>query len=77
MIYIIGDFIIPGLFHKIILQSGCALYHWAEGARDSAIRLAKILDLDANTDEDILKLLKRLPVEAIFEGQDKVKAVIN
>ncbi|GJQ76636.1 hypothetical protein Trydic_g15496 [Trypoxylus dichotomus] len=66
-----------GLFHKIILQSGCALHHWAEGARDSASRMAKILGLSSNNDRDILAFLQQQPIRILYDAQEKVKVPIS
>ncbi|KRT84319.1 esterase, partial [Oryctes borbonicus] len=66
-----------GLFHKIILQSSCALNHWALGARDSAPKIASSLGLSSNDDREILEFLQQQPVRLLFDAQEKIKVPIS
>ncbi|KAF2883535.1 hypothetical protein ILUMI_22638, partial [Ignelater luminosus] len=60
-----------GLFHKAIMQSGCALNPWVNGVRGSGRLLANVLGIKGN-DEKILEKMRDIPVEKIFEAQEKL-----
>ncbi|KAF2892582.1 hypothetical protein ILUMI_13585 [Ignelater luminosus] len=60
-----------GLFHRAIAQSGSALGCWARGQK-SAPLIATALGLDTTSEKEILKVLQEMPVEKIFEMQEKV-----
>lgn len=57
------------------MHSGCALHHWAEGARNSLRELAKILGLSSGSDKEILEFLQQQPIEVLYDAQLKVKSV--
>ncbi|KAI4468816.1 carboxylesterase [Holotrichia oblita] len=61
-----------GLFHKGIAQSGSALNVWSLGKSNSAKQLAEILQCPHTDDKDILNFLQSLPVEKLFEAQEKL-----
>lgn len=63
-----------GLFHKAIAQSGSALNSWSLG-RNVAKELAEILNCPHTDEKDILAYLQSLPVEKIFEAQEKLHDV--
>lgn len=65
-----------GLFHKAIMQSGCALNPWVCGVRGSGRLMADVLEITGN-DEKILEKMRDLPVEKIFEAQEKLTNVKN
>lgn len=67
---------IAGLFHKAIMESGSALNYWSRGTR-YAKKLAQLLDIESENEEEILKLLRELPARKIIEAQEKIKYVRN
>nr|XP_022900924.1 esterase FE4-like [Onthophagus taurus] len=66
-----------GLFHKIILHSTSALFHWSFGQTDSMKQLAKKLGCSSESDKDILEFLQKHPMEKIMQGQMMVKSSIK
>lgn len=64
-----------GLFHKAILQSGTPICRWASitpgVARKRAEAVSTMAGCHANTSEDILKCLQKLPVHFLIELQHK------
>lgn len=65
-----------GLFHRAIAQSGSALGCWSRGQR-SAPLIAKALGLETVSEKEILKILQEMPVEKLFELQEKIPDVSN
>lgn len=65
-----------GLFHKAILQSGCALNHWAYG-QHVMVALVRELGHDVKSDKEALDILKDVPVELLYEAQEKLDEVIR
>jgi len=64
-----------GLFHKAILQSGTPICRWATTtagvARKRAEAVSTIAGCHADTSENILKCLQKLPVNFLIELHDK------
>ncbi|KAK9875472.1 hypothetical protein WA026_007864 [Henosepilachna vigintioctopunctata] len=60
-----------GLFHKAILQSGCALNPWASGQRGTA-SLTKYLDIKDTEDKKILEKLQKMCLKKIVSAQMRV-----
>ncbi|KAF5273121.1 hypothetical protein FQA39_LY07611 [Lamprigera yunnana] len=58
-----------GLFHKAVMQSGCALNPWANGLLGTGRLAGKFLDIKG-TDCEVLNALRLLPVEQIFTLQE-------
>ncbi|KAI4468858.1 carboxylesterase [Holotrichia oblita] len=75
--YLMLSSLVEGLFHKVIMHSGCALHHWAEGTRNSMRELAKILGLSSGSDKDILEFLQQQPIEVLHDAQLKVKSSVS
>jgi len=63
-----------GLFHKAILQSGTPICRWATTtpgiARKRAQAVSTLAGCYADTSEDILKCLQKLPVNFLIELHD-------
>lgn len=64
-----------GLFHKAIIQSGCALNAWARGRRDVAYALANILGVKSDSDNVILERLQELSMEELYNVANKLEDV--
>lgn len=64
-----------GLFHKAIIQSGCALNAWARGRRDVAYSLANILGTKSDNDKVILDRLQELTMEELYSVTNKLEDV--
>ncbi|XP_018575271.1 juvenile hormone esterase [Anoplophora glabripennis] len=62
-----------GLFHRAILQSGTTLNYFAEG-KQVMVALAKELGQDVSSDKEALDVLKKAPVELLYEAQGKIEA---
>lgn len=60
-----------GLFHKVILQSGCALNPWVNGVTNTGKMMGKVLGI-AGSDEEILTELRQVSVELIFMAQEQL-----
>ncbi|KAK9746434.1 Carboxylesterase family [Popillia japonica] len=75
--YLMLSPLVKDLFHRVIMHSGCALHHWAEGARNSLRELAKILGLSSGSDKEILEFLQQQPIEVLYDAQLKVKSGIS
>ncbi|KAK5645314.1 hypothetical protein RI129_006614 [Pyrocoelia pectoralis] len=60
-----------GLFHKAIIQSGSALGNRGRGQYSTPL-LAKALNLENCDDEQILNILRDMPVDKIVDLQEKV-----
>lgn len=63
------------MFHKAILQSGCATVPWAEGQHSAAL-IAKALNLETTEEKEIFNIIKDMPTEELFKIQEKVPDVI-
>lgn len=63
-----------GLFHKAIMQSGCALNPWVPAKR-CGMELAEALNLQTENEVEIFETLKTLPGEMILEAEFKTHAV--
>lgn len=61
-----------GLFHRAILQSGCALNSWFWGSKNNAREIISQLGKTADCEEEALEILKKLPALEIFEAQEKL-----
>lgn len=63
-----------GLFHKAISQSGAALNPWAFNGspRRAAFMLAEVLGLKTKNDEELLRLLKKVPPKELVEKESIV-----
>lgn len=61
-----------GLFHKAIIQSGCALNSWARGKKHSAYLLAEILGIESNDDRIILEQLQKMSMEELYGAANKL-----
>ncbi|XP_050515420.1 juvenile hormone esterase-like [Diabrotica virgifera virgifera] len=65
-----------GLFHKAILQSGCLLNPWAY-SKDYGLEFAKRFKENVTTEKEALEILKKVPVDKIFEEQEKFYASVS
>lgn len=72
--YLILSPLAKGLFHKAILQSGCALNCWARG-RIYSKELAEKLALDTWDEKSLLKILRDLPADKLYKVAEKVPDV--
>ncbi|XP_060536974.1 uncharacterized protein LOC132708568 [Cylas formicarius] len=61
-----------GLFHRAITQSGSVLSPWAWGSKN-AILAAEKLGESVKTEKEALEILRRVPVEELFEAQSKLE----
>ncbi|XP_044745324.1 uncharacterized protein LOC123307172 [Coccinella septempunctata] len=61
--------ITKGLFHRAIVQSGCALNTWAE-CENMAPKIAKALNLEDGDERKLLKKLREMKVEDLFSLQE-------
>ena len=61
------------MFHKAILQSGCALNAWAEGRR-FVTDLLNNLDFNGNADDEreVLSYLQSVSVDELLTAQIKL-----
>ncbi|XP_066249783.1 esterase B1-like [Euwallacea similis] len=57
-----------GLFHKAILQSGCALNSWFWGSKNNGVELVP----DSKDQAEALKKLKTMDFREIFKVQEKI-----
>lgn len=65
-----------GLFHKAILQSGCALSVLGLG-RTNVIEIAETMGYKVNSEKEAFDILEKAPVEDIHLAQEKNSKVIN
>lgn len=65
-----------GLFHKAIMQSGSAINQWATGLHNIEA-YSQVLNLKQTNEKEILETLQELPVEKLYEIQEKLSQVIN
>lgn len=72
--YLILSPMAKGLFHKAILQSGCALNIWAKSRRYTT-DLAKVLGLNTTDEKKILRVLRSLSIEDLYIAAEKVPDV--
>src|SRR5699024_2178062 len=63
--------ICEGLFHKVVLQSGCAFNTFIYGI-SGVKEIAEVLKMEDETEEVIYNYLSKLPVEEIFQIQEKI-----
>ncbi|KAL1502036.1 hypothetical protein ABEB36_007243 [Hypothenemus hampei] len=61
-----------GLFHKAIMQSGCALNCFSRGRLASTYELAHKLGIQCNNDTVILSELQKVPVKELVKAGHKV-----
>ncbi|KAK4885074.1 hypothetical protein RN001_001345 [Aquatica leii] len=57
------------LFHKVIMQSGCALNPWVNGLQNTGRLVGKLLNVKGS-DYEILEHLKSISVEELFRVQE-------
>lgn len=69
--YLIFSPLAKGLFHKAIMQSGCAFNQWAKGHYNKK-KYIQVLSMQTNDEKDILKTLRELPIEKILEIQENI-----
>lgn len=74
--YLILSPLSKGLFHKAIMQSGSALNQWASGSNNKE-NISQILNLKTTDEKEILETLRELPVEKLFEVQQKLEEVVH
>lgn len=72
--YLINSPLAKGLFHKAIMQSGSVFNHWAKGYHKKE-QYAQALNLKTTEEKVILKTLRELPVETLYEFQGKLNDV--
>ncbi|CAG9854604.1 unnamed protein product [Phyllotreta striolata] len=71
--YLVLSPLCKGLFHKAIMQSGCALNYWANGKRN-AKEIAKLMGYDENIDEkSLLEKLQQASVKSIIHAQTEME----
>lgn len=63
-----------GLFHKAIVQSGCALNNWAWGT-NNALRIAKLLGYKETDEKAILEKLMKEPAKNLVKALKRHKEV--
>jgi len=63
-----------GLFHKAIVQSGCALNNWAWGT-NNALRIAKLLGYKETDEKAILEKLMKESAKNLVKAQKRHKEV--
>lgn len=56
------------------MESGCMLNFWTRGTR-YAKQLAENLGLESDDEEQILKLLREVPVKDLIDAQEAIKQV--
>ncbi|KAL7288910.1 hypothetical protein TKK_0016877 [Trichogramma kaykai] len=64
-----------GLFHKAIMQSGCALNPWAYRKDDAARFVYKLCEILGHTEldhEGIMRFLRSVPAENLIQAQEKL-----
>lgn len=66
-----------GLFHKAILQSGCALNYWTRGRTDNGIPLAKLLGHDPKSEAEALEYLREADLKDLLTAQERLPDVRN
>ncbi|XP_063922124.1 esterase B1-like isoform X2 [Zophobas morio] len=60
-----------GLFHKAILQSGCAINVWAKG-RSYTEELSEVLGLETRDDQSVFKAIQDLPPDQLYKAAEKM-----
>lgn len=63
-----------GLFHRAILQSGCALNPWPH-LHPNSLDIMKYLKSDCKGDAEILDLLRSIPVSELVGAQNQLEKV--
>ncbi|XP_050307748.1 esterase B1-like isoform X2 [Anthonomus grandis grandis] len=61
-----------GLFHKAIMQSGCALNTFTRGKSYFSHKLAHRLGIDSNNEKFILSELQKVPIKELFAVSQKI-----
>ncbi|KAK5647705.1 hypothetical protein RI129_002597 [Pyrocoelia pectoralis] len=69
--YLILSPMAKGLFHKAIMQSSSAFCGWARGEPSFPV-LVEALQLQDTTEKKVLHILQQMPVEQLFELQEKI-----
>nr|CAH64510.1 putative esterase [Tribolium castaneum] len=69
--YLILSPMARGLFHKAILQSGCALNLWARSRRYTT-ELGQVLGLQTTDERKVLEVLQKMSVEEMYLAAEKV-----
>jgi carboxylesterase type B len=69
--YLVLSPMAKGLFHRAIIQSGCALNVWAKGSRYVS-KLAQVLNIHTTDERNILKILQELPAQEVYLAAEKV-----
>lgn len=59
-----------GLFHKAVLQSGVTLNSWAH-TKTNILDVVKVVGTDLKDEAEALAFLKKLPMEELYELQEK------
>lgn len=72
--YLVLSPLAKGLFHKAVLQSGSAFFHWNTIDRKNEL-YAEVLNLKSADERQILNSLLELSVEELFEFQQKLDSV--
>jgi carboxylesterase type B len=72
--YLVLSPMAKGLFHRAIIQSGCALNVWAKGSRYVS-KLAQVLNIHTTDERNILKILQELPAQEVYLAAEKVPDV--
>lgn len=60
-----------GLFHNAIIMSESVFWTWAENKRFSVKLFANILNIEVETENEILEHLQSLPAEVLIQAQEK------
>ncbi|NP_001034534.1 putative esterase [Tribolium castaneum] len=68
--YLILSPMARGLFHKAILQSGCALNLWARSRRYTT-ELGQVLGLQTTDERKVLEVLQKMSVEEMYLAAEK------
>lgn len=60
-------------FHKVILQSGVAVMHWAlmDNPEEKSRQFGKICGCQSESDEEILEFLLKTPVDVLYDNRLK------
>ncbi|GLG95960.1 Esterase FE4 precursor, putative [Gryllus bimaculatus] len=68
-----------GLFHKAILQSGCALNPWASSVQSQELtfKLARELGSDASNAQELLSFLRSVPARDLVEKEHELQKMVG
>lgn len=64
-----------GLFHKAIMQSGCALCPWFYGSKNNAREIVNKMGLEATSENEALNILMKADGLDIYKAQEKISDV--